>query len=160
MQGHKRIGEEVTATGWVISVEHFEEAPEIGSEDLAGWSDDEAESYPQVDLFPKEPDPIRRLLAMANGAKVARHLASREKKWTPPLSFSYGHLHHARLDDAYATVVFQPWERGSGARLLHIAGGERYAEELRSGVLGDLAVPRVVITSPVNLPTCVSFDLV
>jgi len=160
MPSYEGLGDDVTATGTVVSVEYFEEAAEIDPEDLVGWRDDEEEDgHLQVDLGPEEPDPVRRVLAMAGGAKVVRHLAGREKRWTPPLSFSYGHLHRARLEDAYGTVVFQPWERDSGARLLHIAGGEHYAKELRSQVLDNLAVPRVVITSPVDLPTCLSFDL-
>jgi len=159
MQSYEGLGDEVTATGTVVSVEYFEEAPEIDPEDYVGWNDDEEDGHPEVDLGPEEPDPVRRLLAIAGGAKVVRHLAGREKRWTPPLSFSYGHLHQPKLEDAYGTVVFQPWERGSGARLLHIAGGEHYAKELRSQVLDNLAVARVVVTSPVDLPSCLSFDL-
>jgi hypothetical protein len=159
MERYEGLGDQVTATGTVVSVEYFEKATEIDPEDYVGWKDDEEDGHPQVDLGPEEPDPVRRLLAIAGGAKVVRHLANREKKWAPPLSFSYGHLHRARLEDAYGTVVFQPWERDAGARLLHIAGGEHYAKELRSQVLDNLAVARVVVTSPVDLPTCLSFDL-
>jgi hypothetical protein len=50
MQSYEGLGDEVTATGTVVSVEYFEEAPEIDPEDYVGWNDDEEDGHPEVDL--------------------------------------------------------------------------------------------------------------